>query len=193
MSAAREKDDEEAANQILAIIQREKERKYWRRINYALGKPKGGACFKVQVENPDGTVEEYTGQEELEKAIWDNIHRKRFILAEDAPLCSGAMRGEFGYNAVIHTAASILAGTYVYSEEFDEATKDILQECTRIWLIVPKDSVNTTISHNDWGAHWRKAKEGTLSSVSGRHFGHYIAGLRSPTQLTCNPFTPPWW
>jgi hypothetical protein len=61
LSAAREKDDEEAANQILAIIQQKKERKYWRRINYALGKPKGGACFKVQVENPDGTVEEYTG------------------------------------------------------------------------------------------------------------------------------------
>ncbi len=81
LSAAREKEDEEAAGQILAIIQREKERKYWRRMNYALGKPRGGACFKVQVENADGTVEEYTGQGELEKAIWDNIHRKRFILA----------------------------------------------------------------------------------------------------------------
>jgi hypothetical protein len=126
LSAAWEKEDEEAAGQILAIIQREKERKYWRRMNYALGKPRGGACFKVQVENADGTVEEYTGQGELEKAIWDIIHRKQFILAEDAPLCSGTLRGEFGYNAVSPSAASILAGKYVYPEGFDEATKEIL-------------------------------------------------------------------
>ncbi len=58
----------------MEIIQKEKERKYWRRMNYTLGKPWGGACFKVQVKNVDGSVEEFTGQENLEKAIWDNIH-----------------------------------------------------------------------------------------------------------------------
>ena len=149
-------------------------------MNYALGKLKGGACFKVQVENADGTVVEYTNQAELEKAIWDNIHRKRFILAEDAPLCSGNLRGEFGYNAVSPSAVSILAGTYIYPEGFDEATKEILQECARIRLTIPKDSVNSTISREVWEAHWRKTKEGTSSSLSGRHFGHYKAGLRSP-------------
>jgi hypothetical protein len=59
LSAAQEREDEEAATQILSIIQREKERCFWRRINYALGKPRGGACFKVQVERGDGDVDEF--------------------------------------------------------------------------------------------------------------------------------------
>jgi hypothetical protein len=66
LDKARKKEDDEAASQILAIIQKEKAKIYWRRMNYALGKLKGGACFKVQVENADGTVVEYTNQAELE-------------------------------------------------------------------------------------------------------------------------------
>ena len=60
LDAAKEKEDKEAAKQILAIIQREKDRKFWRQLNYALGKPRGGACFKVQVDQGDGNVQEYT-------------------------------------------------------------------------------------------------------------------------------------
>ncbi len=180
LNKAKKKEDEEATRQILAIIQTEKERRYWRRMNYALGKPRGGACFKVQMEGVDGTVTKYTGKDELENAIWDNIHRKRFILAEDAPLCSGKLHGEFGYNAISPAAALILAGTYEYPDDFDKATKEILQECARIRMTIPKDSVNTMITRDDWEAHWRRTKEGMLSSVSGCHFGHYKAGLWSP-------------
>ena len=178
MHAAKEKEDNEAACQILEIIKQEKERKYW--WMNLLGKPRGGACFKVQVGNADGTVEEFTGQEDLEKAIWDNIHRKRFILAEDMPLCMGALQGNFGYNVVLLATKSVLAGTYMYPESFDKATKEILQECAWIRPIIPKDSVNTTVTQDNWEAHWWHAKEGTSSSVSRRHFGHYKAGLISP-------------
>jgi hypothetical protein len=149
-------------------------------MNYALGKPRGGACYKVQVEGVDGTVTKYTRKDKLENGIWDNIHRKRFILAEDAPLCSGKLRGEFDYNAISQAVALILAGTYEYPDDFDKATKEILQECARIHVTILKDSVNTTITCDDWEAHWRRTKEGTLPSVSGRHFGHYKADLRSP-------------
>jgi hypothetical protein len=50
LANTKEKEDEEAEHQILAIIQRKKDRSFWQRLNYALGKPQGGACFKVQVE-----------------------------------------------------------------------------------------------------------------------------------------------
>ncbi len=56
LDAAKEKEDEEAAKQILAIIQREKDRSFWHCLNYALEKPQGGACFKVQVDQGDGTA-----------------------------------------------------------------------------------------------------------------------------------------
>jgi hypothetical protein len=118
-------------------------------------------------------------QEDFQNAIWTNIHRKRFYLAEEAPLCSDPLRGQFGYNTITPTAPAILAGTYQYPPEFDKATKEILKECTKIRLMIPKDSVLTRITKDDWDRHWNTAKESTLSSASGRHFGHYKAALRS--------------
>ncbi len=144
-----------------------------------LGKQRGGSCLKVQVEQEDGTVIEPSTQEDLQNAIWANIHRKRFYLAEEAPICLGPLRGQFGYNAITPSALAILASTYQYLPEFDEATKEILIECAGIRLMIPKDSVLARISKEDWDKHWKKAKESTLSSVSGRHFGHYKAGLHS--------------
>jgi hypothetical protein len=114
LETAKKKEDEEAECQILAIIQWEKDRSFWRHLNYALGKPRGGACFKVQVEQAEGTVEEISGKEDLHEAIWDNIHRKRFYLAEEAPMCSGSLRGTIGYNSVTPTAKAIVEGTYQY-------------------------------------------------------------------------------
>jgi hypothetical protein len=149
-------------------------------MNYALGKPRGGACFKVQVAQPDSTVEEFLGQDELQKAIWDNIHRKRFHLAELAPLCSDPiLRGTFGYNAICQTSHEILEGTYAFPLNFNKATREILQECAAIWMQIPKSLVNTRISKEDWGNHWGRSKEETSFSVSGRHFGHYRAGVQS--------------
>jgi hypothetical protein len=177
--AAREREDKEAEKQILAIIQQEKDKSFWQRINYVLGKQRGGSCFKVQVEQEDGTVIEHSTQEDLQNAIWANIHRKRFYLAEEVPICSGPLRGQFGYNAITPTAWTILAGTYQYPLEFDEATKEILIECAGIRPMIPKDSVSATISKEDWDRPWKKAKESTLSSASGSHFGHYKAGLHS--------------
>ncbi len=132
LDAAKEKEDKEAAKQILANIQHEKDKIFWRRISYSLGKPRGGACFRVQVEQADGTVQEYSGQGNLQGAIWRNIHEKCFHLVELAPLCSGPLRGTFGYNAICQTSHEILEGTYEYPSHFDQATKAILQECAAI-------------------------------------------------------------
>jgi hypothetical protein len=68
---------------------------------------------------------------------------------------------------------------YEYPPEFDEATKEILQECALIRLKILASLINTFITKEDWGYHWGKAREETSSLVSGRHFGHYKAGLCS--------------
>ena len=179
LQVAKDKEDDEAEKQILAIITREKEKSKWNRIKYVLGKQRAGACFKVQIEHEDGTITEVSSQEEVQQAIWDNVHLKRFYLAEEAPICTGELRGMFGYNATTMTARRILRGTFVYPPDFDEATREILEECARIRLQVPKNSVSSTITLEDWIAHWKKANEQTSSSISGRHFGHYKAGLSS--------------
>ncbi len=119
---------------------------------------------------------EHVTRETIEEAIFNNIHRKCFFLAEAAPACNGRLRGLFGYNAATVTAERILNGDYIYPDNFDKATKEICEECARIRLKVPKNSINLTINSDDWKGQWRGRREATSSSESGLHFGHYISG-----------------
>ncbi len=124
LNTAKEKENDEAAKQILAIIQQEKDKRFWRSMSHLLGKPRGGACFRVQVEQADGSIQEFSGQDDLQVAIWKNIHKKRFHLAEPAPLCSEPLQGTFGYNAICQTSHEILEGMYAFPPHFDLATKE---------------------------------------------------------------------
>jgi hypothetical protein len=142
-----------------------------------MGKPRSFSVQRVLVENEEhGTLTEYLTQESVQEAIFDNIHRKWFFLAEAAPACNGPLHSLFGYNVVTITAQQILEGTYNYPEDFDQTTKEICQECARIRLMVPKDLLNLAISKEDWKRQWKGQRESTSYSESGLHCGHYIAG-----------------
>ena len=180
LKKAKSQADEEAERRILEIIGREKQRSYWRRLSYAVGKPKGRSARVVSAEVSDGEVEEFQGQSAVEKAIFDGIHNERFYLAEQAPICKGSMREAFGYLATTITARQVLAGTYSYPEGFEQATRELCEACAEIRLGVPSRSVETKISHADWSARWATSKEKISSSESGLHFGHYKAAARSP-------------
>ena len=56
---AREEGREEAAVKILAIIKREQDQSFWRRLNYTCGKARTPPPTSVQVEGPNGTVTEH--------------------------------------------------------------------------------------------------------------------------------------
>jgi hypothetical protein len=151
---AREEGREEAAVKILAIIKREQDQSFWRRLNYTCGKARTPPPTSVQVEGPNGTVTEYNTEETVNTAIWTEIHKKRFHLAEEAPVCHGQLRQDLGYNAVSETARTILDGTYVYPASFDQATKELCEECALIRQIIPKDSVSIKITKEDHKGHW---------------------------------------
>jgi hypothetical protein len=86
-------------------------------------------------------VQEYTEKEQLQEAIWNNIHQKRFYPAEEVHLCSGPLQGYFGYNTVTRISQMILNKFFGYPQDFDKATKEIFQECVKTRLLVTKDSV----------------------------------------------------
>jgi hypothetical protein len=104
---------------------------------------------------------EHVTQESVQKAIFDNICRRHFFLAEAAPACNEPLQGLFGYNANMITAQCILNETYTFPEDFDQATKKICKECVRIRLMVPKDSLNITITKDDWKWQWNGRQEST--------------------------------
>lgn len=131
-----------------------------------MGKKRGGGVRAVQVKQADGTTYEATSQREVEDTIWNEIHGKRFYIAEQAPICKGKLRGDFGYMANNAAGRAVLDGTYQCPEGTDEGTIDLFQEIAYIRSIVPKDSVNTTLTRQCWVEHWRPKKETTSSLES---------------------------
>ena len=75
-----------------------------------------------------------------------SYRKKRFFLAEEAPICQGKLRGDFGYCAISPTAKAVLDGTYDYPDDFHEATRELCEECARIMLTVPSRSVSSLIT-----------------------------------------------
>ena len=181
VEVARQEGRDKVAIKILAIIQREHDKTFWRKINYTCGKVKGGSPTSVQVprNGSDDQVDEHTNQATVHEAIWANIHYKRLYLAKEAPICQGQLRSDFGYNPATRVAADILEGRYEFPENFDQATRELCEECALIRKIIPKNSVKIKMSKEDYVAHWKRAKEETSSSGSGLHFGHYMAGIES--------------
>ncbi len=179
MAQAKERGDEKAEGEILGIIKRERERAFWRRVKYAMKKQSGGSVREVQVEDDEGELVEFTTQAEVHEAIWSNIHRRRFFLAEEAPICSTPLREEFGYNADSMVGNKVLEGTYQFEGVFDEHTKDVLEETAHTRAIIPKNSVDDIIRAESWGKFWSKAREETSSSESGLTFSHFKAGAQS--------------
>jgi hypothetical protein len=53
-------------------------------------------------DEEQGTLTEHLTQESVQKAIFENIHQKRFFLAEAAPACNGKLGGLFGYSSNNH-------------------------------------------------------------------------------------------
>ena len=105
------------------IIQHEKDQSFWRRLNYALGKKQGRGVRTVHTKADLGETLEHSTQALVQEAIWNEIHRKRFFLAEEAPICKGNLQGDFGYMAMSPTANAVLDGTYDYHADFDQATR----------------------------------------------------------------------
>ena len=180
LSIAQAKRNAKVEQQILGIIKRERERAFWRRLNYAMSKKAGRRVTRVQVVERDGYVRESTTRREVESTIFGEIHGKRFYLAEQAPVCKGRLRGEFGYMANTVAGRAVLSGKYRFSNLDDTGTRALMQEIATLRRIVPANSVDLRVDRTRWCAKWRKAREKTSSSHSGLHFSHYIAGARSP-------------
>jgi hypothetical protein len=111
--------------------------------------------------------------------IIDAVLLLPIVEGASSPICQGKLRGEFGYNAETLAARQVLAGTYQFGEDFDEATKRICEALADIRRVVPEDSVEKIITKEIWQKKWKGKKEETSSSVSTLHFGHYISGAHS--------------
>ena len=104
---------------------------------------------------------------------------KRFGLADNAPICQGALFELLGYSADTQAAEEILQGTWVPPPDTSRATLLLLEEIARIWKKMEGGEINIVVSQEDFQYYWKRVKERTSSSFSGVHFGHYKAAAYS--------------
>ena len=86
LNRAKKNNNEDSEKKVLAIIQQEEDRSFWGRLNYSMGKIRGGSMRLVKIEQERREIDEATTQQTVHEAIWDEIHRKRFCLSEQAPI-----------------------------------------------------------------------------------------------------------
>ena len=89
-----------------------------------MGKTFGRSARIVSEKTECGNIFEHEGKEKVEEAIWTKIHDERFYLAEEAPICNGKLKREFGYLAQTDVVKKVFNGTYLYANDFDEATRE---------------------------------------------------------------------
>ena len=87
----------------------------------------GRSARTVQASTEDGGIVDFTGQDRVENTIWDRVHKKISHLAEQAEICQGQLRGDFGYLANTPATIQVLAGTYNFPPGCDPETQDLLQ------------------------------------------------------------------
>ncbi len=109
------------------------------------------------MEDGFGRVLDYETKEGVQEAIFNEVHCKCYNLAEDAPICKGALWGQFGYIATSPTAQSVLDGLYAFPPDINKATKKLFAEIAQICSIIPPNSVTGTILREHWQQRWKKA------------------------------------
>ncbi len=176
---AQEQDNEEAFKKICAIIQREHQQNFWRKLNYVTGKKQMQSATTIQVEGKSSAIMERNTQDTIKQSIFREVHEKQYTLAGEAPICNGALFQDFGYTASTPALKAVLDGTYVPPTNSDSATKELFTKIAAIRRLIPENSVSITITPEQWSQYWKVVNKETSSSESGLHFGHYIVGCKS--------------
>lgn len=163
-----------AKRAIRMIRQHEESRRAWRAIAKNQGKVRNNGISSVQINN-NNNWETITKRDEVEAAIMDN-NSKRFNLTTSTPLMSEYMSEKLGYLAEKALGKTILKGEYNRDPNLDEYTNEFLEFISKRKQL-PK--IEEEVKKEDFINYWRKARERTSSSLSGRHFGHYKAAAKS--------------
>lgn len=180
---AEKKGNTRRATEIEQIIQREHLSYRYRNIKCSTTPKKGGGkVFKIEKRAQDDVVTSYCTKEDIEAVAGQTIG-ERYRLAYSAPImCNPDLLRDIGIAGDGPAMQSILEGTYTFPPDTDEYTKLLVTEaCIMYNELGGDDGVADLVSKSDFQNYWKSAREKTESSMSGKHFGHYIAGAHDDT------------
>jgi hypothetical protein len=99
---------------------------------------------------------------------------KCFRQHAETPFGAGKRSHRLGQDCTSEDAQSLLNGTYAF--ELDSLTPEALEWFKQFRMhqsVIKKGEISLDVSAKEWVQFWAKARESTLSSSSGIHYGHY--------------------
>ena len=144
---------------------RRKLRNRFRKMNSIFGKKRLATIAEVQIIRNRSSVV-ISSREELETAIMNN-NSKRFTLAHESPLMQHEYQEQFGAFGNTAFCLDLLQGTAELSHLPPE-----IRSMLQLFSLTPSLSTPYYINFQRWKDHWKRSKEKTSSSISGRHFRH---------------------
>ena len=150
------------------IIRAEATKRCYKKLRWIMNPPKPGVTFVDRV-SPDGQPETLYDRTTLENAILQR-NRRHFNQCAGTPFTIGKLR-QLGWAADSELANSILKGSaQIESISSDEIEQYLLNQCQQQTTEI-SDCITTT----DLTQLFKKWKECTTTSPSGRHLGIYKA------------------
>lgn len=137
-NARAEKQGNNAATTLRQMYTWEKQRHSARAIKNTLAQFHGGGVTKIAVTLPDGSIEEHTTKEDIEKAcIEENL--KKFSQTFDTPCMTEPLLPDIGCMGTSNACDHILEGTYTcppnshpYAQEFFDQFKQAVPDSATV-------------------------------------------------------------
>ena len=166
------------ATALRSLTVQEEETTINRQIKSKL-KDNGGSISKLQVPNPE-VPGEYVWTED-KNIIEENIivaNQTKFKLADDTPFRQEPLLQQCGTYAETENCREMLLGTYD-TTNLDMGTAIFIKHLKVTDEILQRPQISSKISIDNFQDYWKKVREKTSSSPSGRHFGHWKSAAKS--------------
>ena len=155
-------------------IRGERAREVARAIRAAQGKRRMASVTEVEVEQDDGTRTVYRSKEEVEAVVQECLEQ-RFQLMESTDWMQPEWRDQLGLLGKREAAKIILQGGWEEDPTWDDRVLTLVRAMEYATSARTKGPLDMEITREDFQHCWTRARERTSSSLSGIHFGHYMA------------------
>jgi hypothetical protein len=136
-----------------------------------------GATQKVQ-KKVDGVVIDVVEASSMNMEM-QRTTKKQFDLAKSAPATRSSLRQLVGYCTLTQFATDLLKGDVPIPSNVNEPTSQLIRKFQRLltWLSPKHQPID--ITYDNYCYYWGRANEGTSSTISAVHFGHWKVLIKS--------------
>jgi hypothetical protein len=151
-----------------------------------MGDPRTGATNLVQCKEGEKVINILKAS--AMNAEIQRVTKKRFELANSAPIQNLSLRQLVGFCALTTYAKELLQGKLAIPTDIDEATTDLIQEMQQLWTCIWPFHGHTEITPEVYKYYWGGVNKSTSFALSKIHFGHWKAWRLSLelTKVACS-------